>query len=149
MAPHVGAHNDVINSETVANVANRCCQNFFLSFILLLRKEAAISIGLVCPSKKKHQCLCRLPVASLEFAFGLPVTSLEVQRQSRKYWHQCFFTLGHARPILMAALLLRRKCSRGRFRGRLFLRRTLIDHLTYTEQEQAFALWLREAWKVQ
>jgi hypothetical protein len=54
--------------------------------------------------KHEKTPISRLPVTSLEFAFGLPVTSLEVQRQSHKYWHQCFFMLGHARPILLAAL---------------------------------------------
>jgi hypothetical protein len=55
--------------------------------------------------KPKHEKtpMSRLSVVSLEFALGLPVTSLEVQRQSHKYWHQCFFMLGLAGPILIAA----------------------------------------------
>jgi hypothetical protein len=50
--------------------------------------------------KHEKTPMSRLSVTSLEFAFGLPVTSLEVQRQSHKYWHQCFLMLGHAWPIL-------------------------------------------------
>jgi hypothetical protein len=55
--------------------------------------------------KQEKTPMYRLPVTSLEFAFGLPVMSLEVQRQTCNYRHHFFFMLGHARPILLAALV--------------------------------------------
>jgi hypothetical protein len=56
--------------------------------------KAAISMP-----KQEKTPKSRLPVTPLESAFGLPLTSLEVQRQSCKHWPQCFFMPGHAWPI--------------------------------------------------
>jgi hypothetical protein len=49
--------------------------------------------------KQEKTPMSRLPVTSLEFDFGLPVTSLEVQRQSRKLTSVFF----HAWAILERA----------------------------------------------
>jgi hypothetical protein len=62
------------------------------------------------PKQKKTQ-MTRLPVTSLEISRRLPSdfqwwhwNSKASHWKSHEYWHWWFFTLGHARPILIAAL---------------------------------------------
>jgi hypothetical protein len=70
-----------------------------------VRIKAAISIDLACPSTKKHRCqyLWNCLWTSCDVTGSPKAISCDVSGSLHR--HRCFFLVGHARPILIAALV--------------------------------------------